>query len=119
MTPKGRIVARKVPLLRLRQHPKIHWPPGAEPNPPWAGPAPEFPDPLRVVLTKVEMVEANKHAQRHLTLTGNYGGNVYRTTIAADDPTLLKNLCKSLGRCMGETIANIGSHEVDRDLNLR
>ncbi len=119
MTPKERTVARRVPLLKLREHPKIHWPPGTEPNPPWAGPTPEFPDPLRVVLTKVELVEADKHAPPHLTLTGNYGGNVYRTRISADDPTLLKKLCKSLGRCTGETIAKIGSHEIDNDLNLR
>lgn len=119
MTPKGRTVARKVPLLRLRQHPRIHWPPGAEPNPPWAGPTPEFPDPMRVVLTKVELVEADKHATRHLTLTGNYGGNVYRTTLSVEDPALLNNLCKSLGSCLGETIANIGSHAIDPGLNLR
>jgi hypothetical protein len=118
MTPKERTVARGVPLLRLREHPKIHWPPGAEPNPPWAGPSPEFPDPSRVVLTKVELVEADKHAKRHLTLTGTYDGNLYRTTFAADDPSLLTNLCKSLDRCRGETIAEIGSHEVDRTLNL-
>jgi hypothetical protein len=118
MTPKERMVARTVPRLKLREHSKLHWPPGSEPNPPWAGPTPDFPDPSRVVLTKVELVEADKHAARHLTLTGSYDGNLYRTTLTIDDLSLLNNLCKSLGRCLGETIAEIGSHEVDRSLQL-
>ncbi len=118
MTPKDRLVARKVALLRLREHPKVHWPPGIDPNPPWAGPSPEIPDPSHVTLTDVQLVEGDKHAQHHLTLTGTYHGNVYRTTLSVDDPLFLRNLCKSLGKCLGETIAEIGSHHIDRSLNL-
>lgn len=116
MAPKQRMVPRRVALLRLRDHPKVRWPPGVEPNPPWAGPTPEFPDPAQVVLTKVELVE-DKRAGRHLTLTGTYDGNLYRTTLTVDDSSLLNNLCKSLGRCVGETMAEIGSHEIDHALN--
>ena len=112
-----RTVPRKVPLQRLRNHPKIHWPPGVGPNPPWAGPSPEIPEPSRITLTKVEMVEAGKHAGPHLTLTGLYGGNIYRTTLTIDDPALLANLCESLRRCVGETITVVGSHAVDQSLN--
>ena len=112
-----RMVPRKVPLQRLRKHPKIHWPPGVEPNPPWAGPSPEIPEPSRITLTKVEMVETEKGAGGHLTLTGLYDGNPYRTTLRIDDPSLLANLCESLGTCIGESIAAIGSHAVDQSLN--
>lgn len=118
MAARERMVARKVPLLKLRAHPKVHWPPGADPNPTWAGPSPEVPEPSHVVLTKVELVEDRERGRRHLTLTGTYDGNLYRTTLTVDDASLLTNLCKSLGKCLGETIAEIGSHEVDRGLNL-
>ena len=112
-----RMRARKVPLQRLRNHPKIHWPPGVGPNPPWAGPSPETPEPSLITLTKVEMVEAGKHAGRHLTLTGLYDGNIYRTTLTIDDPSLLANLCELLRTCVGQTIAVVGSHAVDQSLN--
>ena len=111
-------VARKHPLHRLREHPKVHWPPGAEPNPPWAGPSPEFPEPDMVVLTGVEFAQADAHARAHLTLSGTHNGNLYRTTLTVDDPALLANLCVTLGKCVGETIAEAGSHEVDPSLRL-
>ena len=63
------------------------------------------------------MVEAGKHAGGHLTLTGMYKGNIYRTTLRIDDRSLLANLCESLSTCIGETIAAIGSHAVDQSLN--
>jgi len=118
MNPRARTVRRKVPLHRLREHPAIHWPPGIEPNPPWAGPNPRVPDPLHVVLTKVELVQPDKHAARHLTLSGTYEGNPYRTTLTLEDPSLANNLYKSLMKCIGETIAGVGSREVDPFLNL-
>ncbi len=111
-------IARKHPLRRLREHPAIHWPPGAEPNPPWAGPSPEFPNPGEVTLSGVELVQADAHAPAHLTLTGTYDGNLYRTTLMVADPALLANLCLTLGKCVGESIAEAGSHEVDNSLNL-
>jgi hypothetical protein len=76
------------------------------------------PDPLRVVLTKVELVQADKHAARHLALSGTYEGNPYRTTLTLEDPSLANNLYKSLMKCLGETIASVGSREVDPLLNL-
>lgn len=114
---RGKMVARKVPLLKLREHPKLHWPPGADPNPVWAGPTPEFPNPSDVVLTKVELIEEDKHAARHLTLTGTYHGNLYRTTLTIDDSAQLTNLLKLLGKCRGQTMAEIGAREVDSNLN--
>lgn len=111
-------VARKHPLRRLRDHPALKWPPGVEPNPPWGGPSPELPDPGKVILTRVEMVQGDAHAPAHLTLTGTYDGNLYRTTLTASDPALLPNLCVTLGKCVGETIAEVGNHEVDNSLNL-
>jgi hypothetical protein len=71
-----------------------------------------------VVLTGVELVQANAHARAHLTLSGTHGGNLYRTTLTVDDPALLANLCVTLGKCVGETIAEVGSHEVDLSLRL-
>ena len=114
---KKRLVAPKVPPFRLGDHTGLHWPPGLAPNPPWAGPSMEVPDPLHVVLAKVELVEDPKPGKRHLTLTGTYHGSLYRTTLKVEDRSLLTNLWKSLGTCLGETIAAIGSHRVDRSLN--
>lgn len=111
-------VPRKHPLLRLREHPAIHWPPGVEPNPPWAGPSSEIPQTDMVTLTGVELVQADAHKPAHLVLSGTYDGNLYRTTLRVDDPTLLANLCVTLGKCVGETIAEAGSHEVDKSLSL-
>jgi hypothetical protein len=89
-----------------------------EPNPPWAGASPEIPEPGKVILTGVEMVQGDAHTPAHLTLTGTYHGNLYRTTLNATDPALLPNLCVTLGKCVGETIAEVGDHEVDNSLNL-
>jgi hypothetical protein len=113
-----RTVARKVRQIRLRDHSKVHWPPGIEPNPPWAGPSPEVPEPREVVLTEVHLVEADRNAPRHLMLSGTYHGNVYRTTMMLDDPTLVPNLFRSLEKCVGESIAEAGSHFVDSKLGL-
>ncbi len=113
-----RMVARKVSPVRLRDHSKVHWPPGIEPNPPWAGPSPEVPEPREVVLTRVELVEPDRRAPRHLTLAGTYDGNTYRTTMTLDDTALLPNLFRSLRECVGESIAEAGSHFVDKDLSL-
>ena len=113
-----RSVPRKVPLTSLSAHPKLHWPPGLEPNPSWTGPGAEVPDPSHIVLTKVELVEADKRAPRHLTLTGTYHGNVYRTTFRVDDDALLTNLWEMLRKCIGEPIYEAGSHQVDRTLRM-
>lgn len=109
---------RKHPLHRLRDHPKLHWPPGVEPNPPWAGPGAEFPEPGMVVLTGVELVRPDAHAPAHLMLAGNFDGNLYRTTLTLEDAALLPSLCVTLGKCVGRTIADVGSVEVDGSLNL-
>lgn len=113
-----RPMPRKVPLRMLREHPSIHWPPGIEPNPAWNGPIPEVPDPSRIVLTGVELTSESKGYSSHLTLTGEYDGNPYRTTFNSDDPALLRNLCDTMRRCIGERIAEIGARRVDRALNL-
>jgi hypothetical protein len=111
-----RPVPRKVPLTNLSDHPKLHWPPGVEPNPPWAGPGAEVPDPSHIVLTKVDLAEADKHAPRHLILTGTYHGNIYRTTFTAGDGELLNNLGELLRKCVGEPIYQIGARQVDRSI---
>lgn len=111
-------VPRKVRLVNLREHPSLHWPPGIEPNPAWAGPVLEAPDPFRVVLTSAEMATEKTGEASHLVLTGQYDGNPYRTTLTADTPALLENLCEILRKCVGETIEEIGAHRVDRNLNL-
>ncbi len=113
-----RMVARKGRQLRLREHSAVHWPPGIEPNPPWAGPHPEVPEPREIVLTKVELVEADRHSPRHLTLAGTYDGNIYRTTMTLDEPALLPNLFRTLRKCLGESMAEVGSHFVDNRLSL-
>lgn len=111
-----RPVPRKTPLTNLRDHPKLHWPPGVEPNPPWAGPSAEVPDPSHVVLTKVDVAEADKRAPRHIILTGTFHGNIYRTTLTTDDGALLNNLGKLLQKCVGEPIYQVGSLQVDRSI---
>ena len=111
-----RSLPRKVSLFVLSDHPKLHWPPGLEPNPPWAGPGAEAPEPSHIVLTKVELVEADKHAPRHLTLTGTYHGNIYRTTFNVDDSALLTNLWELLRKCLGQPIYEVGTRQVDREL---
>ncbi len=118
MAQTRRTFPRKHPLHRLRDHAKLRWPPGVEPNPPWAGPGAEFPEPGMVVLTGVELVRPDAHAPAHLTLAGNYDGNLYRTTLTLEDAALLPNLCVTLGKCVGRTIADVGNFEVDDSLNL-
>jgi hypothetical protein len=114
------VVARKFQLVRLGSHPKIHWPPGVEPNPPWVGIERTFepPDPAHVQLSQVELVETPRHTPDHLSLTGTYGGNTYRTTLAPDEPALLTNLFLTLKKCLGEIVRDIGQHDVDHNLNL-
>jgi hypothetical protein len=102
--------------MNLSNHPKVHWPPGVEPNPPWAGPGTEVPDPSQIVLTKVELAEADKHAPRHLTLTGTFHGNVYHTTLRVDEHKLLSNLWELLRKYVGEPIHQIGFLQVDRSI---
>ncbi len=102
--------------MNLSDHPRLHWPPGVEPNPPWSGPSAEVPDPSHIVLTKVELAEADKHAPRHLTLTGTFHGNIYRTTFRVDGDELLSNLWELLRKCVGEPIYQIGTHQVDRSI---
>jgi hypothetical protein len=114
---RGR-VSRKVPLTKLRDYSKLHWPPGVEPNPPWAGPAPEAPDPFRVIVKGIELVEASEHRPRHLTLTGEYHGNVYHTTLVCDDAKVLTNLWQRLRQCVGESVERIGEHEVNKSGDL-
>jgi hypothetical protein len=113
-----RTFPRKAPLSTLREHPKIHWPPGVEPNPPWAGPSREFPDPPHVILAGVELVEVDGPMPRHLALTGTYHSNTYHTTLTVDDPALLTNLLECLRKCVGEPVGEIGSHRVNDFLNL-
>jgi hypothetical protein len=108
---------RRVPLRMLREHLSLHWPPGLEPNPAWAGPSPEVPDPSEVVLKNVE-VAAEKAGGSHLVLIGEYDGNPYRTTLTIDDLALLGSLQSTLRKCVGETIEVIGAHRVDGKLNL-
>ncbi len=110
-------VPRRVPLRILREHPSLHWPPGLEPNPAWAGPSPEVPDPSKIVLKHVELA-AEKEGGWHLVLTGEYDGNPYRTTLTIDDPSLLASLHGTLRKCVGETIEAIGAHRINRELNL-
>jgi hypothetical protein len=112
-----RPVPRKTPLTTLSDHPKLHWPPGVEPNQPWAGPGIEVPDPAHIVLTKVDLAEADKHAQRHLVLTGTFHGNIYRTTFTVDDDALLDNLRELLRNRVGEPIYQIGSVQVDHSIH--
>jgi hypothetical protein len=116
-----RPVPRKVAPLKLGEHPQIHWPPGVEPNPPWAatGPSVESPDPMHITLTEVALVEAREHTPDHLALAGNYHQKLYRTTLRPDDPALVMNLYLTLRKCIGETIARIGEHDVDRSCTLR
>jgi hypothetical protein len=118
MVRTAKPVPRKFPLRSLREHRSIHWPPGIEPNPAWAGPSPEVPNPSRVTLITVELVREAKGPGSHLVLTGQYDGNPYRTTLTIDEPALLANLCDTLRRCIGETIEQIGAHRVDRTLKL-
>jgi len=118
MVRTTKAMPQKVRLPKFREHPLIHWPPGIEPNPAWNGPVPEVPDPSRIVLTGVEIASESKGHRPHLTLTGEYDGNAYRTTFASDDPALLMNLCDSLRKCIGEKIVEIGERRVDRALNL-
>jgi len=117
MVRTTKAVARRIPLHMLREHPSLHWPPGIEPNPAWAGPSPEVPEPTKIVLKKVELA-AEKEGGSHLVLIGEYDGNPYRTTLAVDDPALLPNLHGTLRRCVGETIAAIGAHRISRELRL-
>ena len=114
-----RTVARKKPLMMLRDHPKIHWPPGLEPDPPWIGPYREVPDPAHIVLAKVQLVEASRHTPPHLALTGDYRRKLYHTTVGVEGRALLANLRMTLERCVGETIEKVGSRYVDRNLNLQ
>ncbi len=107
---------RKRQILKLQEHPGIHWPPGVEPNPPWVGPTSEFPDPLRITLSEVELVPPDKHAPRHLRLTGTYEGNLYRTSLGVDDAGLLVSLFELLTKLVGLTMGVIGSQLVDRAL---
>lgn len=92
----------------LRQHPQIHWPPGVQPNPPWAAASREPPDPLHIILSAVELVEPDGPKERHLALTGTYRGNIYHTTLTADDAALLNSLFELLRKCVGEPIGEIG-----------
>jgi hypothetical protein len=110
-------MARRVPLQMLREHPSLRWPPGLEPNPAWAGPSPEVPDPSKVVLKNVELV-AEKEGGSHLVLIGEYDGNPYRTTLTTDEPALLASLLSTLRKCIGETIGAIGAHRINRELHL-
>jgi hypothetical protein len=117
MVRTTRPAARRVPLRMLREHPSLHWPPGLEPNPAWAGPSPEMPDPSRIVLKTVELA-AEKQGGSHLVLIGEYDGNPYRTTLTISDHALLASLYRTLRKCVGETIETIGAHRTDRELNL-
>lgn len=107
---------RKRRIVKLENHRGIHWPPGAEPNPPWVGPTSEFPNPLLVTLGEVELVKGSKDSERHLRLTGTYDGNLYRTSFMVDDPALLFNLFELLSKRAGETIGAIGGQMVDLSL---
>jgi hypothetical protein len=110
-------VARRVALHMLREHPSLHWPPGLEPNPAWAGPSPEVADPSKVVLKRVELA-TERAGGSHLVLIGEYDGNPYRTTLNIDEPSLLGSLQSTLRKCVGETIESIGGHRIDGKLNL-
>ena len=118
MVRTKRPVPRKTPLRRLRDQPTLHWPPGIAPNPAWAGPSPEVPDPSRIVLRTVELIRDENGQASHLVLTGDCHGNPYRTTLTVDRPALLTILSDTLRRCLGESIEEIGAHTVNRSLNL-
>ncbi len=111
-------VPRKNPLRRLRECGAIHWAPGLEPNPAWAGPSTEVPDPSKVVLKTVDLVRDENEQPSHLVLTGEYDGNPYRTTFKVKQARLLTGLYDMLRKCEGQTIEEIGAHAVDRSLGL-
>ncbi|SRR5581483_2859924 len=104
------------PTVKLEDHPGIHWPPGAEPNPPWVGPTSEFPNPLMVTLSEVDLVKGGKEPRGHLRLTGIYDGNPYRTSFEVDDPQLLLSLYELLSKRIGQRIGAIGNQLVDLSL---
>jgi hypothetical protein len=98
--------------MKLQEHPKIEWPPGMHPHGGWTGSGRMSPDLATIVLMKAEpSVERNR-----LRLTGEYKGDVWTSLFKLDDAALIHNLCETLNKYGGRSIAEIGTREVDEDL---
>lgn len=101
--------------MKLREHPKIHWPPS------WSGAydidLEEVPIFEQGVLRDVQYPEAltvtNLMFPTHLTLANEYKGNAFGGVLVIDDPALLPSLYHLLRENIGRPIQEIGELEID------
>lgn len=98
--------------MKLREHPKIQWPPVMHPHGGWTGTGRLWPDLMTIVLKKAEpSIEEHR-----LKLTGECKGDVWTSLFKFDDSGLIQNLCDTFNKCRDQTIAEVGECEVDQNL---
>jgi hypothetical protein len=94
----------------LRKHPKVNWPPQWNGS---CGPDAEFPTGEQGVLKKVQYLTVDPTAAARVQLRIEHDGNEFWAFVPSDDPVLLSRLYAKLKQCIGHSMCDIGSLDLD------
>jgi hypothetical protein len=106
-----RLQRRRVDTVTvLRKHPKVHWPPQWNGS---CGPDAEFPAGEQGVLKKVQYLTVDPTAAARVQLRIEHDGNEFWAFVPSDDPVLLSRLYAKLKDCIGHSMGEVGSLDLD------
>lgn len=97
-------------MTALRRHPKVNWPPQ------WSGscgPDARFPVGEDGVLKTVQYLTVDPTACARVHMRIEHDGHEFWSFLPCDDPVVLSMLYGKLKRCIGQSLRDIGSLELD------
>ena len=97
-------------MTALRRHPKVNWPP------PWngsCGPDARFPVGEEGVLKMVQYLTVDPTACARVHMRIEHEGHEFWAFLPSDDPVLLSRLYTKLKHCVGQTVRDIGSLDLE------
>ena len=97
-------------VTALRKHPKVNWPPQWNGS---CGPDARFPTAEEGVLKKVQYLTVDPTACARVHMWIEHDGHEFWSFFPSDDPILLSRLHARLKRCVGQSIRDIGSLDID------
>ena len=96
-------------MTALRKHPKVNWPPQWNG---WCGPDARVPAGEDGVLKSAQYLTVDPTAAARVQLRIAHDGNEFWGFIPCDDPVLLSRLYAKLKGCIGRTMQEIGSLDI-------
>lgn len=93
--------------MRLREHPKVNWPPK------WSGWQKKLQGEREGKLRDVELIEKDQMGPIRLLLACEFKGRVYFAEVICDNSVFIRRLYEKIKSLQGKTIQEIGDLEIE------